>query len=107
MDESKEFELQQLLDISQKMLLSAKSNDWESLPDLEAERKKAMNTFFEKKSSGYLSDYSKKVEQTIKDVLLINEQIEQIAQHEKVTIAQQLQGLKKKQNVHSAYLQNK
>ena len=104
MDASKEFELQQFLEISRKMLEFAEMNDWEKLSDLEHTRKKIMLSFFEAKNS---APKSEKVEQTINNVLEINEKIEQLAQQEKVTIAQQLQGLKKKQNVHSAYLQNK
>ena len=104
MDASKEFELQQFLDISRKMLEFAEANDWEKLPDLENNRKKIMLSFFEAKNS---APKSAKVEQIIKSVLSINEEIEQFARQEKVTIGHQLQGLKKKQNVHSAYLQNK
>ena len=104
MDEAKEIELKKFLDISRKMLKFAKNNDWDKLPDLEVERKRIMSSFFEEQISELDST---KIEQVIKDVLLINEKIEQLAQQEKVVVGQQLQGLKKKQNVHSAYLQNK
>lgn len=104
MDETKELELKQFLDISQSMLVCAKNNDWDNLPDLENKRKSIINSFFEQSISEY---DSVKIEQTIKDVLFINEKIEQLAQQEKVIVGQQLSGLKKKQSVHSAYLQNK
>lgn len=104
MDESKSVDLKQFLDISQSMLECAKSNDWDKLPDLENKRKSVINSFFEQSPA---EQDSVKIEKTIKDVLSINEKIEQLAQQEKVIIGQQLQGLKKKQNVRSAYLQNK
>ena len=108
MNEDKEFKLMQFLDISRQMLEFAKNNDWEKLPDLENNRKKIMRSVFEAKNSvSKLPSNAPEIEQTIKNVLLINNKIEQLAQQEKVTIGQQLHGLKKKQNVHSAYLQNK
>lgn len=108
MGEDKDFELKQFLVISQKMLDYAENNDWEKLPDLESDRKKIMQSLFESQDSDRdSSSGTTKIEQTIKNVLSINEKIEQLAQQEKVVIGQQLQGLKKKQNVHSAYLQNK
>jgi hypothetical protein len=108
MGEDKDFELKQFLVISQKMLDYAENNDWEKLPDLESDRKKIMQSLFESQDSDRdSSSGTTKIEQTIKNVLSINEKIEQLAQQEKATIGQQLQGLKKKQNVHSAYLQNK
>ena len=113
MDKDKASELKQFLNISQKMLELAKNNDWEKLSDLEIDRKKIMQSFFEAKNSAdnnstdNLEHNPDKVEQVIKNVLSINEKIEQLAQKEKATIGQQLHGLKKKQNVHSAYLQNK
>lgn len=108
MGEDKDFELKQFLVISQKMLDYAENNDWEKLPDLESDRKKIMQSLFESQDSDRdSSSGTTKIEQTIKNVLSINEKIEQLAQQEKVVIGQQLHGLKKKQNVHSAYLQNK
>ena len=104
MDNNKEIEVTQFLDISRKMLTSAKNNGWDELPDLEIARKKIMMSLFE---SGTESQDSAKLEQMIGDVVSINEQIEQLARDEKAKIGQQLHGLKKKQNVHSAYLQNK
>jgi len=107
-EEDKEFELKQFLDISRKMLEFAKNNDWEKLPDLENDRKKIIHSLFEtKKSVNNSASNTSRIEQTIKNVLAINDKIEQLAQQEKITIGQQLHGLKKKQNVHSAYLQNK
>ncbi|MCW8932507.1 MAG: flagellar protein FliT, partial [Gammaproteobacteria bacterium] len=101
-------ELQQFLETSRKMLESAKNSDWEPLPTLESERKKLMVSFFESDVSAENSkDDQLKIEKAINEVLSINEEIEQLAQKEKVTIGQQLHGFKKKQNVHSAYLQNK
>lgn len=108
MGEDKDFELKQFLDISQQMLDCAENNDWEKLPDLENDRKKIMLSLFELQDSDSHSPFNTtKIEKTIKNVLSINEKIEQLAQQEKMVIGQQLHGLKKKQNVHSAYLQNK
>ena len=108
MNEDKKFKLKHFLDISRQMLEFAKNNDWEKLPDLENDRKKIMQSVFEAKNSvSNSSSKANQIEQTIKNVLLINDKIEQLAQQEKVTIGQHLHGLKKKQNVHSAYLQNK
>ena len=108
MDEDKDFKLKQFLDISRKMLAYAKKNDWGKLPALENDRKKIMRSVFEGKnpvSNSYQN--TTEIAQTIKNVLSINDKIEQLAQQEKVIIGQHLHGLKKKQNVHSAYLQNK
>ena len=107
MNEEKKIELEYFFDVSQKMLALAKNKDWEKLPELEVDRQKVMHSFFESEDSDhYLSINSDKVEHTIKNVLLINEQIEKIAQKEQLVIGQELQGLKKKQNAHSAYLEN-
>lgn len=104
MDEAKELELIQFLDISQTMLVCAKNNDWDQLPELEAKRNQVITSFFGEAVAG---NDSVKTEKIINEVLVINKKIEQLAQQEKMVIGQQLQGLKKKQNVHSAYLQNK
>ncbi len=108
MNETRESELNQLLDMSQKMLGLADKNDWDDFTELENNRKKVMYSFFESPLIDESSaEDSEKIEQIIKKVLLINEQIEKKAQQNKCTLARQLQGMKKKQNVHSAYLQNK
>ncbi len=101
-------ELTQLLDISQQMLNAATVGDWEFLPEQESERKKVMQFIFS--SGDYNQDVSvqesDKISQVINQVLEINTQIEALAEQGKVDIKQQLQGMKQKQNVHSAYLQN-
>ena len=108
MDKGKDLKLKQFLDISRQMLVFAKNNDWEKLPDLENDRNKIMRSVFKGKNSVSNSPSNAHgIEQTIKNVLSINDKIEQLAQQKKVTIGRQLHGLKKKQNVHSAYLQNK
>ncbi len=107
MKNEKKIELEHFLDISQEMLGLAQKNDWDKLPELEVHRKKIMESFFESESSNdYLTVHSKNVEQIVNDVLLINQQIERAALQQKVSIGQQLHGLKKKQNVHSAYMEN-
>ena len=98
-------ELVKLEEISQKMLALAKANDWDQLPELEIERKHLMHSFFEHQQISSLE--SAQIEQVIQGVLSINHTISQLAEKEKVSIGQQLHGLKKRQNVHSAYLQNK
>ena len=101
-------ELTQLLDISQQMLSSAETGDWECLPEQEIERKKVMEHFFS--SDDFLQDsspqQSNQVSQVINKVLDINAQIETLAEQEKRGINQQLLGMKQKQNAHSAYLKN-
>lgn len=105
----KQLELEKLQEMSQKMLISAQANEWEKLPELETERKRVMESFFNPASfSQQLSlQDSSRVEQAIQEVLSINDKISQLAEKEKVTINTRLYGMKKKQNVHSAYLQNK
>lgn len=87
------------------MLVLAKANNWEQLPELEIKRKHLMHSFFEQQQTSVLD--SAKIEQAIQNVLSINMTITQLAEQEKVSIGQQLHGLKKRQNVHSAYLQHK
>ena len=98
-------ELEQVQEISQKMLDLAQANDWEPLPDLELKRKNLMHSFFEQQQIS--AQDSAPIEQLIQRVLSINDMISQLAEQKKVSIGQQLNGLKKRQNVHSAYLQNK
>ena len=100
----KYFELTQFQEISQKMLGLAQSSDWDKLSDLEHERKDLMKSFFSHQVSSQDSGH---VEGVIQEVLSINDKIAQLAQLEKNSLGHQLQGLKKRQNVHSAYLQNK
>ena len=108
MDENRESELSQLLNMSDQMLGLAEKNDWNDFSELESSRQKAMYSFFESPLLDESSaEDSAKIEQIINKVLFINNQIEKLAKKEKITIGQQLQGMKKKQNVHSAYLQNK
>ncbi len=103
MIDEKYSELSQCQEISLKMLSLAQANDWDKLPDLENKRKNFMKTFFSQQVS--LRD-SALVSSVIQDVLLINDKISQLAQQEKTSTGHKLQGLKKRQNVHSAYLQN-
>ena len=103
-------ELSQFQEISQKMLSLAEACDWDKLPELEAERKNLMLSFFEHQQTslqGVSSQKSTQIERLMKSVLSINDKISQLAEQEKVSIGNQLHGLKKRQNVHSAYLQNK
>lgn len=105
----KQLELEKLQQVSHKMLVSAQANNWEKLAELETERKSVMESFFSPASfSQQLSPQdSSQVEQVIQEVLSINDKVSQLAEKEKVTINTRLYGMKKKQNVHSAYLQNK
>ncbi len=103
MIDEKYSELSQFQEISLKMLCLAQANDWDKLPDLENKRKNLMKTFFSQQVS---SRDSVLVRSVIQDVLSINDKISQLAQQEKLSIGDKLQGLKKRQNVHSAYLQN-
>ncbi len=99
-------ELHSLLTISQQMLVDAQAGHWDKLPDLESKRNELMHVFFEQ--NGPAVAYShEQIKQTIEAVLRLNKKIAQLAQQEKNGISQQLHGMKKKQNVHSAYLQNK
>ncbi|MCU7837410.1 MAG: flagellar protein FliT [gamma proteobacterium symbiont of Taylorina sp.] len=104
MPTEKQVELQQVWIISQKMFELAKNSDWEKLPDLENERKKIMALFF---SEAVSDQDSARVEKIIQDVLAINDNIAVLAEKEKMSIALQRQNIKKRQNVQSAYLQNK
>jgi len=96
--------LEQAQIISWKMLALAEQCDWDQLPDLENKRKKIMESFF---SQPVPVHDSAQVEKIIQDVLIINDQITALAEKEKVSIGQQRQNIKKRQNVQSAYLQNK
>ena len=114
MNTEKQFQLQRFQEISQQMLVLAESNDWEQLPELEIEREKLMLCFFEEPSAAQdfvLAELSPQdsmqVEQAINHVLSINDKITSLAEKEKVSIGSQMRGLKKRQNVHSAYMQNK
>lgn len=104
MDKEKTHQLSLFQEISKKMLGMAESKDWEKLPDLENERKILMQFFFEQSVS---AQDSAQVKQVIQDVLSINEKISQLAEQEKMLIGQQINSMKKRQNVHSAYLENK
>jgi hypothetical protein len=106
-------ELDKLLNISQQMLSAAKVGDWECLPEREIERKKVMQRYFssesfkqETASQAISSSESTGISKVINQVLEINTQIEILAEQGKSAINQQLHGMKQKQNVHSAYLQN-
>ena len=96
-------ELKEIQAISHKMFALAEVNNWQKLPDLEKERKNIMNSFF---SSEVTMQDSSEVKKVIQDVLLINDKITELAEESKRTISLQRQNIKKRQNVHSAYLQN-
>ncbi|WP_198263992.1 flagellar protein FliT [sulfur-oxidizing endosymbiont of Gigantopelta aegis] len=105
-------ELAQFLNISQSMLSAAEAGDWACLPEREVERKKVMQQYFSSESfnqavslQGGIEE-SDGISQVINQVLEINTQIETLAEQGKLAINLQLQGMKKKQSVHSAYLQN-
>ena len=98
-------EMSQLQEISQTMLALAKANNWEQLPELEIKRKSLMQSFFERQPVSTRN--SVEIEQVIKNILSINDKIAHLAEQEKITIGQKLHGMKKRQNVHSAYVQNK
>ncbi len=89
--------------ISQQMLQSAQQEEWQKLPLLEQQRKALMHGYFEEVRS------EKEVEiiaTVINSVLSINREIEQLAREQQKKINRQLQNMKKRQNAHSAYMQN-
>ena len=77
----------------------------DQLPELEQLRDISIRNFFEEQDIS--AQNSNEVERVIKSVLKINDQITVLAEQRKVAISEQLQGLKKRKNVNSAYLQNK
>lgn len=97
--------LQKIQNLSHKMLKLAEMDDWEQLPELEQLRDISIRNFFEEQDIS--AQNSNEVERVIKSVLKINDQITVLAEQKKVAISEQLQGLKKRKNVNSAYLQNK
>ncbi len=97
--------MQNIQTLSHKMLLLAKSGDWEQLPELEKLRDRKIRTFFEGQEISVQD--SDKVEQAIQSILNINNKISVLAEQEKIVISKQFQSFKKRQNVNSAYLQNK
>lgn len=98
-------ELERIQQVSQHMFELAENKAWEQLPDLEQERTNLMHAFFENQK--FTANDNVYVEKIINSVLLINEKIAKLAEIEKMGISQEMQGLKKRQNVHSAYMQNK
>jgi len=101
-------QLESLLELSQSMLACAKEEQWQKLPDIETKRQQLMYKLFENKSVFVgTENLSTQATMTIEAVLAINTEIEQFAQQQKVSLTQKVSGLKKKQNVHSAYLENK
>ena len=105
----KQLELESFQKISHKMLVLAESGGWEKLPELESNRKGVMESFFYPSSfSQKLSPHdSSQVERVVQEVLSINNKISQLAEKQQMSINTRLYGMKKKHNVHSAYLQNK
>ncbi len=90
MNANRNFELNQFQKISQKMLTLAEANDWERIHELETERKKLIQSFFEKQQTSIQNlshEDCHKVEQTIKNVLSINHKLSQLAEQKKVSIS--------------------
>ncbi len=102
--EDKQSQLEQFQEMSQVMLELSEANDWDKLPDLENKRQAIMRSIFSEKVS--VQD-APQVEKIIKEVLLINEKITKLAEKSKVSISFKRQNIIKRQNVHSAYIQNK
>ena len=97
--------MQDIQTLSHKMLMLAKSGDWEQLPELEQLRDKKIRMFFEEQEISVQD--SDKIGQAIQSILTINNKIALFAEQEKIAVCEQIQGIKKRQNVNSAYLQNK
>lgn len=97
-------ELSQFQKISQQMLEFAEADEWDKLSDLEKKRKTLMQSFFAQPVS---PEDSVDIRRVIESVLTINDKITQLAGQHKGAISLQLQELKKRQNVQSAYMQNK
>lgn len=102
--EDKQSQLEQFQQMSQTMLELSEASDWDKLPDLESERQTVMRSIFSEEVS--IQD-APQVEKLIKEVLLINEKITKLAEKSKVSISFKRQNIIKRQNVHSAYIQNK
>ncbi len=105
----KQLELTRFQTISQQMLGLAETGDWDKIPALESERKQMMYAFFETADlqKKLLPEESEKVAVLIKEVLHINDNISKLAEQGKQHLSQEFQGMKKRQNVQSAYLQNR
>ena len=102
--EDRQSQLEQFQEMSQMMLELSEAGDWDKLPDLESERQAIMKSVFSEQVS--VQD-APQVEKLIKEVLLINEKITKLAEKSKISISFQRQNIIKRQNVHSAYIQNK
>ncbi len=98
-------ELKDIQNLSNKMLLLAESGDWDKIPDIEQQRDKLIRHFFE--THDLIASDRNKVEQAIHTVLQINNKMTALAEQEKLRINEHLHDLKKRQNVNSAYLQNR
>lgn len=103
---SRQNQLESLVNISNQMLLLAQQSQWDDLPELETQRQDFMYQVFENKNMDGIKNIVD-IEQSISEILSINQQIECLAQQNKKEIKQQFSGLKKQHHVHSAYLQNK
>jgi hypothetical protein len=97
--------LEQFQSLSRKMLNHAEHQQWDRLPELEQERQQVIQQFF--KHETITVDDSPRVESIINDVLSINEALAKLAEKTKRSIAKNIQGMKQRQTVHSAYLENK
>ncbi len=98
-------ELNEIHVLSNTILSLAESDDWDSIPDIEQQRDKLIRHFFENKD--FDAGDRGIIEQTIQSVLQINNRFTVLAEQKKLTINAQMQDLRKRQNVNSAYLQNK
>ena len=99
----RQLELEKFKKISQKMLDLATVKDWGKFSELEKERSNVIESFF---SQAVSVEESSQVERIINEVLLINDKITALAEKDQLSISLQRKNMKKRQNVHSAYLQN-
>ena len=98
-------ELNDIQNLSNTILLLAESDDWDDIPGIEQQRDKLIRHYFE--TQDFNSGDREIIEQTIQSVLKINNRVTVLAEQKKITINAQMQDLRKRQNVNSAYLQNK
>ena len=98
-------ELNDIQNLSNTILSLAESDDWDNIPGIEQQRDKLIRHFFENQDVN--AGDRDIIEQTIQSVLQINKRVTVLAEQKKITINAQMQDLRKRQNVNSAYLQNK
>ncbi|GEM_PF-2767507 len=98
-------ELNDIQNLSNTILSLAESDDWDNIPGIEQQRDNLIRHFFE--NQDFNAGDRDIIEQTIQSVLQINKRVTVLAEQKKITINAQMQDLRKRQNVNSAYLQNK